>query len=193
MQFSLLAGIALLLAAGADTSAWQVVSPDGRYTVSLVADGPGDADGLGAQDIVIVEKGSRTPRRLLTSRYHEDPHQNLTNIDRLLYSSDGASVYFSTSDAAPTSGAVHQIDLKSGRVRFVVSGQALSIVRTGPYRGNLMVQQHQYYDRPEGGSYNPVFVVHPDGQIALQIPGSDVDDGETAAQPWLTQHGWIAE
>ncbi len=175
--------------AAADTRA---VSPDGRRAAMIVDTGVDRDDGTGGQQLVIEDRRSGAKRRLLTSRHDEDPHRNLTNITGPLFSPDGGFLYFSTSDAAPTSGAVHRVDLKTGTIRFVVGGTALAVVRTGPYRGYLLVQQHRYYDRPEGGSYNPVALVRPDGRQVLMVPGSDADDGEAAVPPWLAKHGWLA-
>lgn len=170
----------------------HAVSPDGRYAAMVVATGLDRDDGTGSQRLVIEDRRSGGKRQLLTSRYDADPHRNLTNITAPLFSLDGDFLYFSTADAAPTSGAVHRADLKTGAIRFVVGGTALSVIRTGPYQGYLLVQQHRYYDRPEGGSYNPVAVVRPDGHEALIVPGSAIDDGETAVRPWLAKNGWRA-
>ena len=170
----------------------RAVSPDGRRAAMIVDTGVGLDDGTGGQQLVIEDRRSGTKRRLLTSRYDGDSHRNLTNMTGPLFSLDGGFLYVSTSDAAPTSGAVHWIDLKTGAIRFVVGGTALAVIRTGPYRGYLLVQQHRYYDRPEGGSYNPVAAIRPDGQVALIVPGSEVDDGERAASPWLAKNGWRA-
>ena len=69
---------------------------------------------------------------------------------------------------------------------------AMKVIRTGPYRGYLLVQQHRYYERPEGGSYNPVFVIRPDGHKEFMVPGSGNDDGELAVEPWLAKRNWRA-
>ena len=182
----------LTLAAPAMAAGPRVVSPDGRIVATVVATGVERDDGTGAERLLIQDRRSGRTSTLMTSRHDDDPHVNLTNLASPLFSPDGGFLYVSTSDAAPTSGAVHRIDLKTGAIRFVVGGTALAVIRTGPYRGYLLVQQHRYYDRPEGGSYNPVVVIRPDGHQALIVPGSAVDDGERAVSPWLAKHGWRA-
>lgn len=192
MKTILLSAAILALGQPALAAPLRAVSPDGRYAAMVVATDIDRDDGTGNQRLVLEDRRTGAKRRLLTSRHDDDSHRNLTSITAPLFSLDGGFLYFSTSDAAPTSGAVHCVDLKTGAVRFVVGGTALSVIRTGPYRGYLLVQQHRYYDRPEGGSYNPVVVVRPDGHEALVVPGSAIDDGDRAVSPWLAKNGWRA-
>ncbi len=170
----------------------QAVSRDGRFAVWITPNGEGRADGSGSQVIVLEDRQANTERRLLVSQYHPDRSRNLTNLTNPLFSLDGGFVYFTASDTSPNSSAVHQINLVTGAVRFVVGGQASAVIRTGPYRGYLLVQQHRYREGPQFGSYNPVYVIRPDGHIEFLVPGSDNDYGELAIQPWLAQRGWHA-
>lgn len=185
--------IALSLTASVgDAASMRAISPDGRYAVSILPNGVGLEDGTGSQAVVLDDLRSGTARQILVSRYDGDRSRNLTNLSDPLFSLDGGYVYVTASDTSPSSPAVHQINLTTGAVRFVVGGHASAVMRTGPYRGYLLVQQHRYYDRPEGGSYNPVFVIRPDGHVEFLVPGSDNDDGEFSIQPWLAQRGWRA-
>lgn len=173
-------------------SAMRVVSPDGAQAVEIVDFGLGDANGTGAQALVLEDRKTGRQRQLLVSHYDEDYQRNLSGLSNPLFSLDGGYLYINSSDTAPGRSAVHQIELRTGKQRFVIGGYVISLMRTGPYRGFLLVQKHRYYNRPAGGSYNPVFVVRPDGQTALMIPGSATDNGETAIKPWLTIRGWRA-
>lgn len=176
----------------AQASSMQAASPDGRFAVWINSDGAGLPDGTGSQVIVLEDRQSNTERRLLVSQFHADRSRNLTNLTNPLFSLDGGFVYFTASDTSPNSRAVHQINLATGAVRFVVGGHASAVIRTGPYRGYLLVQQHRYRQGPQFGSYNPVYVIRPDGQLEFLVPGSDNDYGELAIQPWLAQRGWHA-
>lgn len=167
-------------------------SPDGQYTVSIVPNGEGDENGSGAQAIVLDGVKNKIHRRILVSRWNDDYGQNLVGLSHPLFSLDGGYVYFSSSDASPNSGYVHQVDLTLNIIKAICPGSALRIIRTGPYRGYLLVQSHRYRDSPEGGSYNPVFLTHPSGKMILMVPGSDTDDGELAVDPWLLKMGWGA-
>lgn len=180
-------------ASAAHASSTGSVSPDGRYTATILQTGVDHGDGSGSQALVIADKRTGQVQRRLVSQYSDDPHQNLTNLGGPMFSLDGGYVYFSGSDGTVTSSTVQQLNLKTGAVRFVVSGWALAVIRSGPYRGYLLVQQHRYYDRPTGGSYNPVFVIRPDGHEEFIVPGSDNDYGELVVQPWLAKQGWKAD
>ena len=185
--------LALLLALAGPAGAQDTAkSPDGLYTVAVVPNGKGDDNGTGAQALVLYSTKGNAQRRLLVSRWNEDYSQNLAGLSKPLFSLDGGYVYFSSTDASPNSGYVHRFDLKLGVVKSICPGWALRVMRTGPYRGYLLVQTHRYWDRQEGGSYNPVFLTHPSGRRILMVPGSDNDDGELAIDPWLAKMKWRA-
>jgi hypothetical protein len=167
-------------------------SSDGLYTASVVPNGMGDENGSGAQALVLYSTHSNARRRLLASKWNVDSSRNLSNLSHPLFSLDGGYVYFNSSDASPNSGFMHQFGLKLNIIRPVCAGAVLRVVRTGPYRGYLLVQTHRYWDRPEGGSYNPVFLTHPSGRRIMMVPGSDNDEGELAVDPSLAKMNWRA-
>ena len=150
-----------MVVAGAARAQDTAKSPDGLYTVSVVPNGVGDENGSGAQALVLHGTKGKVQRRLLVSKWNGDYSRNLASLSRPLFSLDGGYVYFNSADASPNSGYVHKFDLKLNVIKAVCPGWALRVMRTGPYRGYLFVQTHRYWDRPEGGSYNPVFLMHP--------------------------------
>jgi len=182
----------LCLGSGASAGAGAAISSDGRYQVFIKPLVKGAADGTGAEAIVLVDKNTGTERQLLVSRFDDDYKQNLTNLDTPLFSLDGGFVYVTSNDASPYRSAVHQINLRTGKARFVTTGTALSVIRTGPYRGFLMIQRHKQARPPENGTINPVFVVRPDGMLEFLVPGSENEYGELAVAPWLAKRGWHA-
>lgn len=190
-SLALLGFAAVLLPSHLD-AADRVISPDRRYTASVVSIGPGDTNGSGSQALILSDSKTGRERRLLISRWDEDYSKNLANLSAPIFSLDGASIYITSSDASPNSPAVHQFDLRTNKVRFVHYGQVLRIMRTGPYCGYLLVQIHRYYDRPSGGSYNPVLLVKPDGHDVFVVRDSENEDGELAIDPWLARNGWRA-
>lgn len=167
-------------------------SPDGLYSVSIVQIGEGDENGSGAQALVLYSASDKVQRRLLTSKWSSDYSRNLANLSNPMFSLDGGYVYFNSTDASPNSGYVHQFDLKMNVIKAVCPGWGLRVMRTGPYRGYLLVQTHRYYEPPRLGSYNPVYLVHPSGKKIMTVPGSDNDDGELAIDPWLAKMNWRA-
>jgi hypothetical protein len=181
---------AALLVAGAAGASETARSPDGRYMVAVFQIGAGDEDGTGAQALVLSSASSKVQRRLLVSKSDGDYSRNTTGLSNPMFSLDGGFVYFSSSDVSPNSTYVHQFDLKLNSVRPVCPGMGLRVMRSGPYRGWLLVQKHRYW--PRGGSYNPVYLVRPSGKEEMMVPGSDNDDGELAIEPWLAKMKWRA-
>lgn len=186
-----LSAIAMLLATAAHAQD-TAKSPDGVYTVSIVPHGSGDDNGSGAQALILYSTRSNFQRQLLVSKWDSDYSRNLAGLSHPLFSLDGGYVYFNSTDASPNSGYVHQLDLKLNVVKSVCTGWILRVMRTGPYKGYLLVQTHRYWNRPEGGSYNPVFLTKPSGKRVMMVPGSDNDEGELAIDPWLTKMNWRA-
>jgi hypothetical protein len=167
-------------------------SADGLYTVAIVPHTQGEKNGSGAQALVLYSTKSKAQRRLLISKWNEDYARNIAGLSRPLFSIGGGYVYFNSTDASPNSAYVHQFDLKLNVIKPVTPGSALRVMRTGQYRGYLLVQTHRYWDRPEGGSYNPVFLTHPSGKKIMMVPGSDNEEGQLAVDPWLTKMNWRA-
>ena len=188
---AVLSAVALLVAATVNAQD-TAKAPDGLYTVSIVPNGAGDENGSGAQKLVLYNAKGNIQRRLLVSKWNGDYARNLANLSHPMFSLDGGYIYFNSADASPNSGYVHQFNMKLNVIKAVCPGSALRVVRTGPYRGYLLVQTHRYWDRPEGGSYNPVFLTHPSGKKIRMVPGSDNDEGELAVDPWLAKMKWRA-
>lgn len=119
--------------------------------------------------------------RLNTPSRVEQPSRHRITSARTIavsgvFSLDGGYVYVNA-DAWTTSNAVHQIEVATGKRRFVIDGSVLALIRTGRYRGYLLVQRHMYYGPPNHGSYNPVYVIRPDAKEVFPVPGSDNDHG----------------
>ena len=167
-------------------------SPDGHHSASVVQIDQGDESGSGAQALVLYTNNGKVQRRLLTSRWNDNYSRNLANLSNPMFSLDGGYVYFNTTDASPNSGYVHQFNLQMNVIKAVCPGWGLRVIRTGPYRGYLLVQTHRYYEPPRLGSYNPVYLIHPSGKKIMMVPGSDNDDGALAIDPWLAKMNWRA-
>jgi hypothetical protein len=180
------------LSSTASARTGSAISADGKYQVFIKPLGDGAADGNSAEAIVLVDKRTGTERQLLVSRFDDDYKKNLTNLDAPLFSLDSGFVYVTSNDASPYRSAVHQINVRTGQTRFVSNGTALSVIRTGPYRGFLVIQRHKQARPPENGTINPVFVVRPDGTMEFLVPGSENEYGELAVAPWLAKRGWHA-
>ena len=179
MRFAPFLPLMLLLAA---TSEPQVRSPNGRMVVFV--NERGTEPGLWIRDVV-----SGRARRVVAPRADDDPARNLTELKHPVFSLDGGYVYFEAS-AWAASSAVHQVELSTGRIRFVTDGWLYGVLRNGPWRGYLLVGQHRYHGPPHYGSFNPVAVIRPDGKKMLQVPGSERDDGAESVEAWMRRKGW---
>ena len=62
-----------------------------------------------------------------------------------------------------------------------MDGWLYGILRTGPYRGHLLVGEQRYANA--GG---PISVVSPAGEVILTT-----DDRELSISKWLEQKGWL--
>jgi hypothetical protein len=170
------------------------LSPDGKSIAWIrKEDAFGSATGAeaspGLTSLHVVDRASRVDRLVLMGQPNDDLKQDFQAMRHPTWSLDGGFVYVMTS-AWATSDAIHQINVRTGARRFVIDGNSLSVIRNGPYRGMLLVSRHLYHEAPDYGSYEPTFVVRPDGHVQLMVPGSD--DDEAAVGAWLTKNGWEA-
>lgn len=148
------------------------LSPGGRRVAFVRGD-------TTASEMWIVDVGGGPARRLVAARPADEPRANLTRFASPQFSPDGRTVYFLT-EAWVTSGAVHAVDVATGRVRYVCPGNSLRVVPRGEYAGRLMVEQHRYF--VGGGSYDWVWLVTPAGRNVGPIGESTEQFEETYVQ-----------
>jgi hypothetical protein len=170
----------------------SATSSDFMYQLTLEPTGRGDENGDATDRLVLTNTKTGARRVLLVARYNQDHTKNLSNLDTPMFSLNGGFAYINSGDPSPYRSAVHQINLKTGEIRYVTTGWALSLLRTGPYRGMLLVQKHLIKDSKHGGTYNPVFVIRPDGHRELMVPNSDTRE-QDAVEPWLKAKGWTSK
>jgi hypothetical protein len=84
---------------------------------------------------------------------------------------------------------VHQISVRTGVARYVTDGALQGVLRDGPWRGYLVVQQHRYRKNGDG-SYDPYVVVRPDGRQIAVVPGTDGNDPDGPLMAWLKAKRW---
>ena len=152
------------------------LSPDGR-TIAFIRRTPGDSvqTSLGrdeATSLWVVGTDGTGERMLVRGRTAAEPEKALALMSAPQFSPDGKQIYF-LSVAWVTSGAVHAVDVASGRERFVLPGSSVEVVPSGEYAGHLLVTQHRYFI--VGGTYDWVWLFTPDGNEV-----GPIGDGEVA-------------
>jgi hypothetical protein len=154
---------------GADSD--PQLSPDGSEIVFVRTVKETDGNG-GAQlnDLWTVGTRDHVATRLVKGTANDDPEKNLTFIDKPTFSNDGQTIYF-MAEAYATSGVIHALGVRDGKIREVRNGNTVDVVRVGKYAGYLVVNQHRYFDdRP--GSRNPYVLLSPEGK-EIKVIGQD--------------------
>jgi hypothetical protein len=168
------------------------LAPDGHTVAFMHVDGPSQAADENAPTSLWVADGLKGgARKLIGHHGASDMKQVFMSYGGPVFSLDGGFVYV-TAQAWATSGAVHQVSLATGQERFIIDGGVDKLIRTGPWRGYLLVTRHMYYPAPKEGSYDPTYVVRPDAKQSFIVPGTDKDDSVDHVTPWLRKNGWQA-
>ena len=168
------------------------LAPDGHTVAFIHVDGPAPSAAEDAPTALWVADGLKGGAHKLIGHHDSgDMKQLFMSYGGPVFSLDGGFVYV-TAQAWATSGAVHQVSLATGQEHFVIDGGLDKLIRTGPWRGYLLVTRHMYYPAPKEGSYDPTYVVRPDARQSFMVPGTDKDDGVDHVTPWLKRNGWQA-
>ncbi len=171
------------------------LSPDGKTAAFIHTDGPPAPAGGAGDDpptsLWVAPTAGGPARKLIGSHNSDDMKQLFMSFGGPIFSLDGGYIYV-TADAWATSGAVHEVSLATGKQHFVIDGGVGKLIRTGPWRGYLLVTRHMYYPAPKEGSYDPTYVVQPDAKKTFMVPGTDKDDNVDHVAAWLKANGWVA-
>lgn len=123
-----------------------------------------------ANEIWIVNTREMTKKLLVAPHFIcGDVSKVVIDPHNLQFSPNSKTLYFETS-AWVTSGAIHAVDVDGNHLRFVTDGNELRVVQSGPYKGDIIVNQHRYRFKGDTplGSYNWDWLFTPTGmQIKL--------------------------
>jgi hypothetical protein len=136
----------------------------------------------------IADVQTRKSRCLIRSDPSPDAEKNLREVYGPHFSPDGRSVYV-TAASWVTDGAIHKVDVASGKERFVAAGELQGVIIAGPYNGDLLVRRHTPWPAPEIGYHYPAWVVDTAGRNVLRVPGMDHDDESDHISLWLKETG----
>lgn len=142
------------------TDAFPSLSPDGRMVVFVrtVKGGPistGSSEGP-PTELWVTDIRTLKAELLVASKQAEDMKEVLAGFTYPQFSVDGKRIFF-LSSAWATSDAVHCVDVASKRQRFVTDGNSLEVIRSGPHRGKLRINQHRYR-KGIGGAYDRDYI-----------------------------------
>jgi hypothetical protein len=93
-----------------------------------------------------------------------------------------------------TSDDIIEVRLSDGRRREVIPGNSLTVIRSGRWRGFLLIEQH-FRPFKRGVPGDATWVVRPDGRNMFAIAGSDESKNGSdphAVARWLTKQHAIA-
>lgn len=153
-------------------------SPDGKWIVFVKKSNytiPSNCfyfseKGEHADEIWIVNTKKMTKKLLVAPHFScGDVSKVIIDPHNLQFSPNSKTLYFETS-AWVTSGAIHAVDVDGSHLRFVTDGGELRVVQSGPYKSDIIVNQHRYRFKGDTplGSYNWDWLFTPTGkQIKL--------------------------
>ena len=72
-----------------------------------------------------------------------------------------------------------------------MDGWLYGVLRTGPYRGHLVVGQQPWRGAVAIGAGNPVSVVSPNGEVVMNLADGEREAGERTVAEWLKEKGWL--
>lgn len=167
-------------AAMPDASVRRVYSPD-HHLVAFIRRTPKVHVDAGVGELEATEIWTSRPdgsdaKLLLRGRAGRTPQETLADLSEIHFSPDGKQLFF-LSAAWATSGAVHVVQIDSGKEHFVCPGNSLEVIQKGKYSGYLMVTQHRY--AMGGGSYNWLWLLTPEGKDVAPISMDDDTATET--------------
>ena len=141
-----------------------VYSDDGKV-LAFVKDTPQSKvlAGMGelpATEIWTAQADGSEMRRLVVGRSVDQMEATLAQMHSLAFSEDGLDLYF-LSAAWCTSDALHSVDLKMGREKFICGANWFELIKKGRYKNHFLVSKHKYF--LGGGSYDWIWLLAPEG------------------------------
>jgi len=176
------------------------LSPDGKLAAFIRQEPTGDPDPDFAKAGALWLRDCRTGRehKLMpaTHRATSDDYDGWSDLGAPVFSLDGRVLYVSGAPGADYL-TIFRVDPITGRYAVVRHAELAGIIRTGPYRGDILATQHTLiYDgknaRPgEDTSYGgyPYYVFDPQGHVLRYIGGSQ-DWDDKRLRRWLKGQGW---
>ena len=164
-----------------------VLSPDGRRVAFIRVVGLATEEGAANFTALYVYDLSTGRSSAFSGTMNNG--REIATFSNPVFSLEGGFVYVEVPEYA-TSNSVYQVNLSTGAIRKVIDGNQIRVIRTGRYRGYLLVWRHKYHDAPNFGSYEAAYVVRPDAKEMFEVRSARDDQGNLAR--WLEENNFQA-
>ena len=162
----------------------KIVSSNGQWTVFLF--GQPTSPDRPRDDTLWLQSETTFELTCLFGRECGIPDHQAWDISTPTFDDRDEEIYFS---AAPENGdtpGIFAAATTGQRIRSVSEGVSVTIVRDGPYRGDLLVERGDTRLTTD-------FLIHPDGREIMRIPSAGRQaNGEESREAWLKANGWEA-
>ena len=101
----------------------------------VVSTGCGDCE---ATELWLVRREGEAPERLVVGHDDDDIEKVIADISDPVFSLDSRHIYF-RSAAWAVSGSIQRVDTRTHEVKFIVDGNSVEVIPSGPHRGDLLV------------------------------------------------------
>lgn len=155
----------------------NIAYQDDRYAVMLHEPGDMQIKYIGRngdfkyQEIWLADKKTGDIYPLIHTQDNPDGAKVIIGIHNILMSLDKSRIYY-LSSAYTTSDYIHYIDLNTGDDHGLCDSNYLKIITKGKYKGDLIIQPHQYYTNQEG-SYDNFYIADKDCNKLLDLGASE--------------------
>jgi hypothetical protein len=159
-----------------------ITSPDGKVTVFVTRDASRTDDtalGNVAHEDLCISRGGGAPTVLVAGRGGPKPEKTLASFETLVFSPDGATLFFTTTGWV-TSPAAHSVELATGKETFLFDGAIRAPAENGHYlAGHFRIDDEHPVTSPEyRGRMETWTLVTRAGKLVRKV--SDAE-----AQKWL--------
>jgi hypothetical protein len=201
LRLAVLLALALALPAGAapktvcglPVQADAALSPDGKLAAFIRQEPTGDPDPEYANAGALWLRDCRTGHesRLMPAIHVTSDNNGWSDLDSPVFSLDGRVLYVSGAPGADYL-TIFRVDPTTGKYAVVAHAELFGIMRTGPYRGDILATQHTaLYSKVDQDGYGgyPYYIFDPQGRVLRYIGGSQTWDDKRLRR-WLKGQGW---